>query len=285
VTKRGDLEVGSEAWWRLVLTDPKAHFEPLRKYFLRIPSAPHCKVCGAPFKGIGGMVLGPMGFRPWAKNPSICRACIIDMNRQPPGGAEIDCTLLFADVRRSTGLAERSSATDFAELLRRFYAVGSQAVIDENGIVDKFVGDEVVALFIPVYAGPHHARRAIRCAERLLRETGHGHRGHPWLDIGIGIHTGIAFVGTVAVGGEVVDFTALGDTVNAAARVASAAGPGEVLISDAAIANAGGRGSVALEHRDLELRGREASLGVRVARLDSLGSLAPDRASEGMGRS
>jgi adenylate cyclase len=267
---------GSEEWWRTVLTDPKAHFEPFRRYFLRIPSAPHCKLCGAPFKGIGGAIMGPLGFRPWAKNPSLCRACIMTMNRQPPGGAEISCSLLFADVRQSTGIAERAGATEFAALLRRFYAVGSQAIIDEDGIVDKFVGDEVVGLFIPVYAGRRHAARAVRSARRLLSETGHGSPEGPWLDIGIGIHAGVAFVGTVAVGGEVADFTALGDAVNTAARLASEARAGEVLVSDDAIANAA-RGEsdlgAALERRELSLRGREARLAVRVADHGSIGSL------------
>jgi adenylate cyclase len=264
---------GTEEWWRTVLTDPKEHFEPLRRYFIHIPSAPHCKMCGAPFKGVGGFLMSRLGFRPWEKNPSICRACIVDMQRQPPGGAEIPCTLLFADVRGSTGIAERSSATEFAALLRRFYAIGSQAVIEENGIVDKFVGDEVVALFIPVYAGEHHAARALRSADQLLRETGHGQPEGPWLDIGIGIHSGIAFVGTVAVGGEVTDFTALGDTVNTAARLASEAGPGEVLISEDALQNAG-LDEVPLERRELSLRGRAAPLPVRAARIESIPQVA-----------
>lgn len=255
---------GSEEWWRAVLTDPREHFEPMRRYFLRIPSGPHCKICGAPFRGIGGAVLGTLGLRPWPKNPSVCRACIIDMQRRPAGGAEIPCSLLFADIRGSTAMAERQSATEFAALLHRFYAVGSQAIIDESGIVDKFVGDEVVALFIPVYAGQQHARRAVRCADRLLRATGHGDADGPWLQIGIGIHSGNAFVGTVAVGGEVSDFTALGDTVNATARLASLAVAGEILVSEDALENAG-LAADGLERRSLSLRGREAPLEVRVA--------------------
>lgn len=263
---------GTEEWWRWTLTEPGAHFEPMRPYFLRIPSAPHCKLCGAPFKGFGGAVMGRMGFRPWEKNPSICKACINAMSKLPAGGAEIPCSLLFADVRGSTGLAEHRTPTEFAGLLHRFYAVGSQAVIDEGGIVDKYVGDEVVGLFIPVYAGEHHAAPAIRCAGRMLMKTGHGTSDGPWLDIGIGVHSGVAFVGSVAVGGEVADFTALGDTVNAAARLASAAGPGEILISEESIANAGGEAN-SLERRELELRGREARLPVRVARAETVGSI------------
>jgi adenylate cyclase len=233
----------------------------MRPYFLRVPSGPHCKLCGAPFRGIGGVVFGAVGFKPWSKNPSICRACIQDMQRRPAGGAEIECTLLFADIRGSTGLAEHSSATDFAALLHRFYAVGSQAIIDQDGIVDKFVGDEAVALFIPVYAGQHHGRRALRTANQLLVATGHGNPDGPWLNIGIGIHTGVAFVGTVEVGGEVADFTALGDTVNAAARLAGEAAAGQALISDDALSNAEAQVDNG-EHRSLVLRGREAELSV-----------------------
>ena len=261
---------GSEDWWRVVLTDPKAHFEPLHRFFIHLPSSPHCKLCGAPFKGPAGLVLGAIGFSPWEKNPSLCNACIRDMKRRPAGGAEVDCSLLFADIRGSTGLAERTSPTDFAALLRRFYAVGSDAIIEESGIVDKYVGDEVVGLFIPVYAGTHHAARAIRSAERMLRATGHGQDGGPWLDIGIGVHSGISFVGTVAVGGEVTDFTALGDPVNTAARLAAAAGPGEVLISEDALANAEFSGET-LERRELTLRGRTATIAIRSGTVDSLG--------------
>ena len=150
-----------------------------------------------PFKGSAGRSWGRSASGRGRRTPRSA-GCITDMQRRPAGGAEIECTLLFADIRGSTGLAEHSSATDFAALLHRFYAVGSQAIIDENGIVDKFVGDEVVALFIPVYRPPSRSpRTALR--HELLAATGHGDRDGPWLNIGIGIHSGVAFVGTVAV--------------------------------------------------------------------------------------
>jgi adenylate cyclase len=215
--------------------------------------------------------MSPFGFRPWEKNPTLCKACVNYMNRYP-GGAEILCTLLFADVRGSTSLAERSSSADFAALLRRFYAVGSQALIDQGGIVDKYVGDEVVGLFIPGIAGTDHALAAIRAADQLLQATGHGTTSGPWLNIGIGVHSGQAFVGTVAVGSEVSDFTALGDTVNVASRIAAEAGAGELLISEDAARTAGVRLD-SLDSRELAVRGREAHLTVRVAQA---GSLPPD---------
>jgi adenylate cyclase len=260
---------GTEDWWRQVLTDPTVHFEPFRNLFLRLPSSPHCKLCGAPFKGIGGAVMRPMGFRPWPKNPTLCQACMRAISRIPAGGAEIECTLLFADIRGSTGIAERSNSTAYAELLHRFYAAGSDAVIAERGILDKFVGDEIVAIFVPAFSGPRHAGAAIRAAGRMLELTGHGDPGGPWVTIGIGIHEGPAFVGSVAVGPAVNDFTALGDTVNAAARLASEAAAGEVLISESALSNAGIRED-GLPRRELRLRGRETPLTVAAAGSDTL---------------
>ena len=80
--------------------------------------------------------------------------------------------------------------------------------------MDKFVGDEAVALFIPGFAGQDHAARAVATARDLL-ETGHGD-GDPWIPVGVGIHTGLSYVGYIAEG-DAVDFTAVGDSVNTAA--------------------------------------------------------------------
>jgi adenylate cyclase len=107
-----------------------------------------------------------------------------------------------------------------------------------------------------------HATRAIEAARRLLAETGHGTASGPWAPIGVGVHTGLAFVGSVGEGG-VTDFTALGDSVNTAARLASAAAAGEVLVSRAA-ALAAGLPDEGFEQRHLELRGRAEPVDVVV---------------------
>ncbi|NIN68110.1 MAG: adenylate/guanylate cyclase domain-containing protein, partial [Anaerolineae bacterium] len=113
-------------------------------------------------------------------------------------------------------------------------------------------------------AGPEHPRRAIQAAQSLLELTGHRDRNGPWLPVGVGVHTGSAFVGVVGgTEGKPTDFTALGDNVNITARLASKAGPGEILISDAAYAAAGLElGN--LERRQLELEGKSEPTGVRV---------------------
>jgi adenylate cyclase len=137
-------------------------------------------------------------------------------------------------------------------------------VIDHEGLVDKFVGDEVVAFFATPFAGPEHAKAAVAAAQALLQQTGHGDPKGPWLPIGAGVHTGVAFVGAIGDAG-VSDFTALGDAVNSTARLASAAGPGEILVSRAA-ATAAGMSGDGLEQRHLELRGRTEPIDVFVLR-------------------
>jgi adenylate cyclase len=265
-------ETDLEKRWRLMLTDGRARLVSTRPLFKHLPSAPRCKLCAAPFAGVGGFILRPAGYRPWEKNPSLCRRCITTLENQGAGGAEVECSLLFADVRGSTGLAERVGSAEFTALLSRFYGVASAAIVDTDGIVDKFVGDEVVGLYVPVFAGTQHAAAALRAAERILAGTGHGRAEGAWIPIGVGVHAGLAFVGTVGGVGEVRDFTALGDTVNSAARLASAAADGEILASEDALRNAG-LDPDGLERRVLTLRGREAPLAVRVVTVGSFGRL------------
>jgi adenylate cyclase len=114
-----------------------------------------------------------------------------------------------------------------------------------------------VALFIPGFAGSDHAADAIAAARALLEQTGND-GAEPWIPVGAGVHTGTSFVGSVGEG-DARDFTALGDTVNSAARLTGLAGAGELLVS-ADAASAGGLETSGLEQRTLELRGRDQSL-------------------------
>lgn len=197
-------------------------------------------------------------------NPRFCEAC---ERFDHPGGAEVPLSMLFADVRGSTALAEQMSALEFGRLINRFYTLATDVLVRTDALVDRLVGDEAVGLYFPGFAGPDHPRRAIQAARELLEQTGHGDKNGPWLPVGIGVHTGIAYVGVV--GGEKgnpADFTALGDNVNITARLASQAGPGEILISEAAYTSAGlDLGDV--EIRQLALKGRREPIGVRVWRI------------------
>ncbi len=197
-------------------------------------------------------------------NPRYCEQCD---RFEHPGGAEIVLTMLFADVRGSTTLAEQMSALEFSRLMSRFYAVATDVLVKTDALVDRLIGDEVVGLFIPGIAGLDHPRRAIEAAQGLLHATGHNSPTGPWLPVGVGVHTGPAFVGVMGgTEGTLTDFTALGDNVNITARLASRAGSGEILISDAAY-SAAGLNFENLERRQLELKGKSGPTGVHVLRL------------------
>ena len=172
--------------------------------------------------------------------------------------------MLFVDVRGSSGLAEGMSATEFSRLMNRFYAAATEVLVKTDAMIDKLVGDEVVAWYLPLLTGPQHARPAVQAAQALLRATGHGDTGSAWLPIGVGVHTGVAYFGSVSgVDGTVSDWTALGDNVNIAARLAQDAGPGEALISDSAYA-AAGLDLGQLEQRQMALKGKREAVDVHV---------------------
>jgi adenylate cyclase len=159
------------------------------------------------------------------------------------------------------------SAADFGRLINRFYAAATGVLIKTDAFIDKLVGDEVMAVYLPIFTGPNHARAAVEAAIELLKTTGHGTGEGPWLPVGVGVHTGVCYFGTVqGVDGTFADFTALGDNVNIAARLAAAAQPGEALISAAACAAAGVDLSVH-ESRELVLKGKSEPVAVRVVRI------------------
>jgi adenylate cyclase len=184
-----------------------------------------------------------------------------------PGGAEVELSMLFVDVRESTPLAERVGATEFSRMMNKFYETATNVLIKTDAFIDKLVGDEVIGLYLPIFAGKEHTQRAVEAAGEMLRATGYGDPGGPWLSIGVGVHTGPAYVGTVSgAEGSVSDFTALGDNMNLAARLVGAAGSGEALVSDAAYA-AAGLSLGPLEHRNLQVKGKSEPVGVRVLRI------------------
>jgi adenylate cyclase len=195
-------------------------------------------------------------------NPQLCNICE-QFARQYQGGAEIELSLLFADVRGSTNLAEAMSPLDYSKLINRFYNTASQVMVRTDALIDKIIGDQVAAMYVPGFAGPAHARRALQAAQEILRETGHDRYEGPWIPLGAGVHTGTAFVGSLGSEGGTSDITVLGDAANTAARLASSARQGEILISDAAY-TAAGLDLGQLEKRNLELKGKGQPVLVHV---------------------
>ncbi len=250
--------------WSKLLNEGNVRSRRYRPIYGRLPSNPRCANCHRPFAGIGGaLVRRFQGVEKSDKNPRYCSGCH-SFTYNFPGGAEIELSMLFADVRGSTTIAEQMDTLEFSQLMNRFYEATINVLVHADAFIDKLVGDEVTALFIPGYAGKDHARKALGAGQKLLRVTGQGDVGGPWVPVGVGVHTGKAWVGSiVGASGEAADFTALGDNVNIAARLASNAGQGELIVSEDTFV-AAQLDPKGLEKRDLELKGKSELVSVRV---------------------
>jgi adenylate cyclase len=192
-----------------------------------LPSSPRCGICGAPFAGFGSHIVGPLGFRPSRKSPNLCATCV---EAAPPGGMTTQTGVLFADLRGFTRTSERIGPQESSALLRRFYACAERVLFPE-AIIDKLIGDEVMALYLPMYRSFEQAAPTmLDHARGLLREVGYRPGASPFAEVGIGIDYGEAFVGNV--GRESLnDFTAIGDVVNVASRLQGEAQGGEIVAS------------------------------------------------------
>lgn len=252
------------------------------KWVLRsLPASPRCGYCGAPFAGFGSRMVKPLGFAPSRKNPSLCATCV---ELAPPGGTTMEAGILFADVRGFTALSEQADPGEMAVLLRTFYACAERALFPE-ALIDKLIGDEVMALYLPSFVRHDAAAVALRegglelvapvmleHARTLLSEVGYGTEGGPFVEVGIGLAFGETFVGNV--GQQAVhDFTAIGDVVNTASRLQGQARGGEILMSGPL---AGGLEEPPGELVQLELKGRREPLAAyRVASPDAAARTSP----------
>jgi len=252
--------------WDAMLTGTHPALRRGRHFFRLISpqQVPRCRFCLAPFAGFSAPIARAMGRRPWKRNPHICEQCETFF-REHPGGAEIEIAVLFADVRGSTSMAARMRPAEFGALMQRFYLAANKVFIDSDAMVDKMVGDEVIGLFVPALSGPAIRREAVLAGMKLLRATGHGEQGGPWLPIGVGVHAGKTFVGSLGSGDGAYEFVALGDTMNLAARLVGAAAGGEIVISDAVWSEVAGE--LAGEPRTLTLKGFEQPVSAHVARV------------------
>lgn len=255
-----------EEWWHGVLTGENPAFpaRQLRNIFRLIPGSPRCKFCNSPYHGIGGAFFRMIGKGPSKLTPQLCEQCYGYTDKYL-GGTEIELTLLFADVRGSTPLAESMSPMAFSKLIGRFYEVANDVFARSEALLNRLIGDQVIGLYVPGFAGMDHRGKAIRAAQELLRKTGHTSPDGPWLSIGVGIHTGVAFLGSVGSNENTTDIAVLGDPPNTAARMSSSAAAGEILISESAYVpdmNLEG-----LEKRQLSLKGKAVPVNVYVMKV------------------
>jgi len=248
--KQKDEPLTSDDWaaYFAMASDPTGR--TVSRVLRSLPSSPRCGICGAPFSGFGGRLVRPLGYRPSRKSPNLCATCV---ESAPPGGMTTEAGVLFADIRGFTRLSEQRDPEEVSALLRRFYT-SAEHVLFPEAIIDKLIGDEVMALYLPMYGGFEEAAPVmLRHARELLGAVGFGGEEPPFAEVGIGLDYGEAFVGNVGQG-SVNDFTAIGDVVNTAARLQGQAKGGEIIASARLVERL--KGAPPGERLELDLKGK-----------------------------
>jgi adenylate cyclase len=158
---------------------------------------------------------------------------VADLITEAGGGVELGgvlqpVTVLFADIRDFTRLSEHLDAREVVLLLNEFFTAMTGVILDAGGTLDKYIGDCVMALFGAPVPADDDVQRAVEAAIRMQKEAA---RLHTQIRIGVGIHTGRAVVGNIG-SAQRMQYTAIGDTVNVAARLVHIAAPGQIIVSE-----------------------------------------------------
>jgi adenylate cyclase len=206
-----------------------------------IPRSLICKGCWQhmrmpiPIRGLLSLPFRLIGVKSSRMNPNLCTICetmFTKVKRQKQ--IVIPATVLFADLRGYTALSATAQSGDVVDMLHDFYDECAAAIWERDGIVNKFIGDAVLAIFNFPIMRADHVRQAVdaaieirqKCSERKKLAIGSDGAS---VGVGIGIHTGMASIGEV--GTAYKDFTIIGPVVNTASRIQGAAGAGEILLS------------------------------------------------------
>jgi class 3 adenylate cyclase len=196
-------------------------------------------------------------------SPDVATALIADPAQAALGGAVVEVTALFADLRGFTTFSERSTPEQIVQMLNQYFGAATQAILAQGGTVVQFVGDALMALFNAPVRQADHALRAGRAA--LAMQAGVAHlRAEGWPTFRVGINTGPALVGNI--GSEALkNFNAMGDAVNVAARLEQNAEPGQVMIGESTYQLIGAAARVT-PLGDLPVKGREQTVRAYVLR-------------------
>jgi class 3 adenylate cyclase len=198
-------------------------------------------------------------------SPDVVSALLADPAQSDLGGAVVEVTALFADLRGFTSFSEDATPAAIVALLNRYFGIATRCVLTEGGTIVQFVGDALLALFNAPARQPSHARRAACAALAIQAGIEPLASAHPdWPRFRIGINTGPALVGNI--GSEAVrNFNAMGDSVNVASRLESAAEPGTVVLGGVTRDALGDRADV-VALGDLMVKGRRQPVRAYVLR-------------------
>jgi adenylate cyclase len=221
-------EDGNTELWHSIFAVGHPDLSAQQQFHSRLPRDPRCKLCKAPFAGLGGLYMRFRGKVPSSRNKHYCNACDGFLDAFP-GGAEVEMSILFADIRHSTAFAETAGPRAASVRVNRFLDEATEAITDNDGFILAFYGDCIVATWPPGFSGPDHAALAVQAARDIARKARAAPDAAP---VGVGVHMGSVYIGTVqAAKGLFRDVSIFGVEVNVAARLAASAAAGEALAS------------------------------------------------------
>jgi adenylate cyclase len=231
---------GNEALWYQVFAEGHPVLAAKQKRYGMLPGGPRCRLCDAPFGGIGAWIMRLSKIVASERNPNYCTACDAFLDAFP-GGAEVPISMMMVDVRNSVPISASTSARDFAHMISAMRREVLDILERTDGFVLEYQGDSVFAVWPAGFVGPKHSNKAITAAEAAVRHFSHLRAAGKQVPLGIGVNTGTVYIGTVsAPGGKMSGIGAFGLEVNLLARLTAMATVGEALIS-AATYDAAGR--------------------------------------------
>lgn len=254
MTEQYEQQQGNEDLWSVIFA--KGHPDLLKQQWLhrKLPVKPRCRLCLAPFKGIGGWIMRMKGKGQNSRNPNYCNACDKFLEAFP-GGAEVEMSVLYIDIRNSTQYTQSNSATDVGQRINIFLDEATRIITDHDGFVMAFYGDCIVASWPPGFSGENHALKAQQAAIGLVQNKNMVDKSGEAIPVGVGVHTGKVFIGTVtALQGSFRDVSIFGSNVNLTARLASQAVASQALGSAENIV-ASGKELASFSHETVELKG------------------------------
>ncbi|OMC37120.1 hypothetical protein A5739_25880 [Mycobacterium colombiense] len=196
-------------------------------------------------------------------SPAVATALVADPDQAGLGGAITEITVLMADLHGFTAFTEATSPAQVVDMLNAYYGAVVPVILEAGGTVLPFAGDAVVAIWNAPVRQPDHVLRAARAGLALhtvVEESAAGH--HDWPRFRVGINTGPALVGNVGAL-QVRNFTAIGDTMNLAARLQGLARPGQVVIGPNTAAALGVSAQVTV-HGWVDVKGKRDPVRLRV---------------------
>ncbi len=221
-------------------------------------------------------------------SPNVVEQIVSGAIQLDQDGSNLDVTMLFADIRGFTSMSERHSPEEMVRTLNSYFEVMVDVLFRNGGTLDKYVGDEIIGLFGAPVQRPDAPVLAVRCALEMQRALEEFNRmreadGAESVRVGIGVNTGPVIAGAIG-SSRTLQYTVIGDAVNVASRLCSAAGPGEVLISQSTYELV--RGEVAVEDREpVVVKGKAKAIPIFRATGMLEHATAPSRATQALSTS